>query len=330
MKTLKQIRSSLPSHPVEVVFPDISCWQHGNTGVEYLHTIDSGIAGPHAMIMGLTHGNEVSGAIAVDTLLRAGLRPPTGRISLGFANVEAYRRFDPDDPDASRFVDEDLNRVWSESRLDGSADSLDLRRARALRPVVDTVDFLLDIHSMHEAAPPLMLSGPLDKGIRFAAEIGVPENVITDVGHANGTRLRDYGGFGDPASPKNALLIETGQHFAMKSKDVALDIACRFLLKVNQTAAAAANLETFLSHPTPQAQRVLQVTHAMVADSMEFAFTQDVNGLKMIARGGTVIARDGDREFVTPYDNCIVVMPSVRQLRPGRTVMRFAHVRPGP
>ncbi len=61
---------------------------------------------------------------------------------------------------------------------------------------------------------------------------------IRDRGHANGTRMRDYGGFGDTASPKNALLIETGQHFAKSARDVALDSAVRFLLHAGVVAEA--------------------------------------------------------------------------------------------
>ena len=38
----------------------------------------------------LTHGNEVCGAIAVDWLLREGVRPRRGTLTLIFANAEAY------------------------------------------------------------------------------------------------------------------------------------------------------------------------------------------------------------------------------------------------
>ncbi|GAC1329822.1 MAG: M14 family metallopeptidase [Collimonas sp.] len=324
MKTLEQIRAKLQEYPIEVTFPDIAEWQTGNTGVDYIHTFDSGVAGPHAMILALTHGNEVSGAITVDRFLRSGLRPVKGRLTLGFANVDAYHRFDSSDPDASRFVDEDMNRVWSAARLDSSDDSLELRRARALRPIIDSVDFLLDLHSMHEKAPPLMLSGPLAKGINFAVDIGVPEHVIVDAGHSNGKRLRDYGDFGDPASPTNALLIETGQHFSVRSKDVAMDAASRFLIKTG--VVAATDLADFMLQAKPAAQQVLQVTQAVIADTMDFEFTQDFRGLELIEDAGTVIARDGDREVVTPYDDCVIVMPSLRHLGPGVTVMRLARV----
>ena len=324
MQTLEQIRAKLHDYPIEVAFPNIAEWQVGNTGVDYVHTFDSGVAGPHAMILALTHGNEVSGAITVDKLLRAGLRPLKGRLTLAFGNVEAYRRFDSSAPDASRFIDEDMNRVWATERLDSSDDSQELRRARALRPIIDSVDFLLDLHSMHEEAPPLMLSGPLEKGIRFAIDIGVPEHVIVDAGHANGKRLRDYDAFGDPASPKNSLLIETGQHFSIRSKDVALDAASRFLIQTG--VVAAADVADFMQRATPPAQHVFEVTQPVIADTMDFEFTKDFRGLELIARAGTVIARDGDKEIVTPYDDCVIIMPSLRHLGPGVTVMRLARV----
>lgn len=324
MKTLEQVRALLKHYPVEVEFPDIAKWQHGNTGVDYVHSIDSGVAGPHVMILALMHGNEVSGAITVERLLQAGLKPLKGRITLGYANVEAYRRFDARDPDATRYVDEDMNRVWSSSRLDGAEDSVELRRARQLRPIIDTVDYMLDLHSMHEEAPPLIVSGPLDKGIRFAAEVGAPEHVIIDVGHPNGKRMRDYAGFGDPASAKNALLIETGQHFSARSKDVAMDSACRFLIATG--VASAASLSGYMLSAAAAPQRFFRVTEPVVASSYDLEFADDYRGMEIIAKAGTVIAQEGERKFVTPYDNCVIVMPSLRQLGPGVTVMRLGHI----
>lgn len=78
MKTLEQVRASLKPYPIEVEFPDIRRWKEGTDGVDYVHSFDSGIAGPHVMVMALTHGNEVSGAITVDAFLERGLRPRRG------------------------------------------------------------------------------------------------------------------------------------------------------------------------------------------------------------------------------------------------------------
>ena len=38
-------------------------------------------------------------------------------------NIAAYEAFDPADPNATRWIDEDFNRVWGEDVLDGDRDS---------------------------------------------------------------------------------------------------------------------------------------------------------------------------------------------------------------
>jgi predicted deacylase len=324
MKTLEDLRASLKPYPIEVQFPDISQWRQSNTGVEYVHTFDSGVAGPHVMIMALTHGNEVSGAITVDTFLRKGLAPRRGKLSLGFGNVEAYQHFNPQDIDATRYLDEDMNRVWVEDRLDSAEDTRELRRARELRPLIDTVDLLLDIHSMHEEAAPIMMSGACQKGLRLAAELGMPEHVIVDAGHKNGRRLRDFQGFGDESSPKNALLIETGQHVSARSEAVALDTAARFLVMTG--AVDQADVAPFMQQLTTGRQRFLEVTEPIIAKTMDFRFSENFKGLELIEKAGTVIATDGDQQIVTPYDNCVLVQPSLRHLGAGVTVVRLAKV----
>ncbi|MEG5262883.1 succinylglutamate desuccinylase/aspartoacylase family protein [Pseudomonas sp. JDS28PS106] len=324
MKTLEQVRATLKPYPVEVEFPDIRRWQQGTDGVDYVHSFDSGVAGPHVMVMALTHGNEVSGAITVDAFLKKNLRPVRGRLTLAFGNVEAYHSFNPDDIDATRFLDEDMNRVWLPEKLEGDLDSVELRRARQLRAVVDSVDLLLDIHSMHEEAPPVMMCGAQDKGLAFAATLGAPQTVVADAGHPNGRRLRDYEGFGDAASRKNALLIETGQHFSRRSREVALDTAARFL--VTTGTVREQDVAEFLTLDVATPQRFLEVTAPVVASSMDFSFASDYRGLEVIEKAGTVIAIDDGREIVTPYDSCVLVQPSLRHLGVGVTVVRLARI----
>jgi predicted deacylase len=124
------------------------------------------------MVQALTHGNEFSGAIALDFLFNEKVWPVQGRLILAFANVAAFARFDFGDPDRSRCIDEDYNRVWAGEVLDGSRDSLELRRARELRPFVDAADYLLDLHTMTEPCRPIMVCGMLDKGAAFARRVG--------------------------------------------------------------------------------------------------------------------------------------------------------------
>ncbi len=311
--------------PIEVAFPDIGAWRDGDAGIPYVHAFDGAGPGPCVMVNALTHGNEVCGAIAVKALLDLGVRPRRGRLILSFANVAAYERFDPAAPSASRFVDQDFNRVWSPSVLDDTArSSSELERARALRPVVDRADLLLDLHSMHEGSRPLMLSGPLDKGIALARALGTPAHVIVDAGHPEGVRMRDFGGFGDPASPRNALLIECGQHWQQASVDVALDSVARFL--VHTGVLDAADLPGAWFQPLPSVQQVIRVTDAVVARSADFRFAAPWSGLEVLAEAGTVIGWSEGEPIRTPYPDCVLVMPSLRQLRPGVTVVRLGRL----
>ena len=66
---------TMETYPIEIEFPDLRPYAEGNTGIPYVYTYDSGVPGPHTMINALTHGNEVSGAIAVKALIDGGVRP---------------------------------------------------------------------------------------------------------------------------------------------------------------------------------------------------------------------------------------------------------------
>ena len=313
------------TYPIEIAFPDIRPYAEGNTGIPYVFTFDSGLPGPHVMINALTHGNEVCGAVVVKELLDLGLRPRRGRLTLAFANVAAYLTFDPARPDASRFVDQDFNRVWSPAILDDPArDSSELRRARELRPLIDTVDFLLDLHSMHERSAPLNVCGPLDKGIELARRLGMPATIVSDAGHAEGRRLRDYGGFGEAGSDRNALLIECGQHWEAGAVDVARNCCARWLLMFDTVEWD--DLPARWLRPQDAPPRVVRVTDAVVAAGMDFRFAAPYTGLETFAEAGAVIAWNEGREVRTPYPNCVLVMPSLRQLRPGTTVVRLGQL----
>ena len=88
-------------YPVELTAPDIAPYRKGNIGIDFVTSFDSGKPGPHVMINAITHGNEVCGAIALDYLFRANVRPTHGKLTLGFVNHLAYSNFDPDNPQTS-------------------------------------------------------------------------------------------------------------------------------------------------------------------------------------------------------------------------------------
>ena len=60
-------------------------------------------------------------------------------------------------------------------------------------------------------------------------------------------------------------------------------------------------------------------------DSEDFRFAEAYTGLEVIPKAGTVIAEDGGRPVRTPYDNCVLIMPT-RRVRPGNTAVRLGRI----
>lgn len=113
--------------PLEILPPAIGHRRCGNVDVDCVHRLDSSRPGPEVLAQALSHGDEICGAHVLRWLLEQALLPRRGRLTPVLANAAAFERFDAQAPHRSCFVDEDLNRVWS-----------------------DAADFVLDIHSMHE------------------------------------------------------------------------------------------------------------------------------------------------------------------------------------
>ena len=69
----------------------------------------------------------------------------------------------------------------------------------------------------------IKLANSMNKNLNYEIK------VISDTGHKEGMRMRDYGDFSNPESKKNALLVECGQHWEKSSKDVAIETLIKFL-----------------------------------------------------------------------------------------------------
>ncbi len=135
--------------------------------------------------------------------------------------------------------------------------------------------------------------------------------------------MRDHGHFGsDSATQACALLVECGFHGDTSSRDVAIDMAARFLV-----ASGCVEMQQIPANwlqSLPRNQIAVKVTDAVLAQSKGLRFEQNWQGLQHIPLAGTVLARDGQEVYATPYDDCTLVMPSLRQLRAGVTVVRLA------
>ncbi len=301
---------------VRIEAPDLRPFLGGNA-LPGVWSFAAEAPGPHVAVVALTHGNEIAGAVVLERWLRAGLRPVRGRLSLVFANVEAFARFDPADPTASRFIDEDMNRLWDEETLESGRRSAELRRARVLRPFFNGVDILLDLHSMLWPSDPLMLVGRSVRAAELALGLGVPPLVVSDEGHASGRRLIDYA----PLSQRPAILVEAGAHWEAATV-ATMEATAAALLRASGVVAPGDPVLAPVPAERPR-PRLAQVTRTICARTPGFAFVQAFRGGEVVKRRNTLIALDGEMEIRVPHDDCLLVMPSLRTM-PGQTAVRLA------
>ena len=311
--------------PVELTAPDISSYKKTNTGVDYILSLDSGMSGPHVFISSIVHGNEPCGAIALDWFLKNNFRPKSGKLTLGFMNVEAYFAFDPKNPNRTRWVDEDFNRLWADGVLEDTTrkKTSEFFRANEVKSIVSQADYLLDIHSMQKPCVPLMMAGTLEKGINFAKSVGMSMPIISDTGHKEGMRMRDYLDFSRKESNKNALLVECGQHWEKLSERIAIETLIRFLRSTSTMDKKFG--EEFLNKLKPKKfqKEVYRVGEIITIKTDKFKFSSDWQGFEVLKKG-TVIGKD-DQEFVyAPYDETILIMPTKRLFK-GKTAVRLAY-----
>jgi hypothetical protein len=102
---------------------------------------------------------------------------------------------------------------------------------------------------------------------------------------------------------------------------VAIDCLVRFLGLTGLADRAWVQANAPL--PLPAEQRLVRVTEAVVARSSAFRFLVPVVGFGVVDKAGTPIAQDGDHVWLAPYDQTVLVMPGVKNLKAGGTAVRL-------
>lgn len=291
--------------PVFEVLPrDLSAYRQGNVGIDYVHRFESGKPGPHVLINALTHGNEICGMVAATHLLDTGVRPLIGTLTISFANVAAYESFDQARPFESRQLVHNLNRIWSAAELEGTTESPELLRARALRPVVASADHILDIHSTSQDVEPFWVYPAYARNADVALAIGTPPvHLVMPSGLGSGTPLIQHGRHGQAQGDGVAVVVECGQHFLQSAADMATGVALDFLAYFGLLAPRA-------SRPaSPAVQRRYELLETCMVRTTDFQFTRPLLGFEVFAKD-ELIATDGAHEIRALCDDCTVMMPT--------------------
>jgi predicted deacylase len=300
---------------IEVLPRDLTPYRAGNTGIPYVHRFESGRPGPHVLINALTHGNEICGMVAACDLLDRGVRPRVGTLTVSFANVAAYETFDREKPFDSRQITHNLNRIWSDAWLDGPEDSVELRRARELRPAVAAADHILDVHSTSQDVQPFWVYPRHERNARVAQALPRPSvHLVMPAGLGSGTPLVQHGRHGTAEAPGAAVVVECGGHFRQATADLAVAVTRHFLAHfglIDASDTSDADAAGTAPEPAPHRRYELLKTH-VVADE-RFAFTRPLKGFETFAQD-ELIATDGELEIRAPCDDCTVFMPTRRAI----------------
>ncbi|AMO22017.1 M14 family metallopeptidase [Ramlibacter solisilvae] len=307
----------MSQNPDDIAFEllprDLESYRAGNTGIDYVHRFESGRPGPHVLVNALTHGNEFCGMVAATHLLDAGVRPQAGTLTVSFANVQAYESFRRDDPFASRMLVHNLNRIWSPQWLEGTEDSPELQRARALRPVVAAADHILDIHSTAQPVQPFWVYPGFERNAAAALAVGVPEvHLVMPQGLNTGTPLIQHGRHGQATHDGVALVVECGQHFQQASAEMAMEVTLRFLAHFGLVDADPA-------WAAPRPARRFELLATPVIKTEQMRFVRPLIGMETFAEG-ELIATDGADEIRSLCEGCTIFMPA-RAPIPGRELV---------
>lgn len=279
-------------------------------GIRCALRLDSGRPGPHAVVVALLHGNEICGLGAIRAVLARRASLLCGRLTLLAANPEGFRARRPDQPQAGRFVEEDMNRLWSPDRLGGGGpDSIEMRRAREIAPLFADADLVLDLHSMATPGPRLLMFHDTPAAREILAALPADAHRIRFGGPLHDGRLlvEQPMLLGDPR--RAAFVVECGQHRTAAASAYAARV----------TLAALSAIGVLAHTDTPATRRRgldLKATRMLRAGTDAFRFLDPPVALRVFARG-TPIAEDGSRVIRAPFARTALLLARARPRRGG-------------
>lgn len=119
-----------------------------HTGVPYVFSAQGEKPHPTVTVLGGVHGNEKAGITAVKKLISYTHHHTikTGTLHAAIANIAAMKQ-------DKRFIDQDLNRSFGESK---APNSYEKQRVHQLKPLLASTDILFDIHSTLKPSEPFI------------------------------------------------------------------------------------------------------------------------------------------------------------------------------
>lgn len=267
-------------------------------GVTFISSRDDDRPRPHVGVLGAIHGDERCGLFVVERLIdaveRGELAPTAGTWVLIHGNPDATDeavRHTRGGADLNRLFDYAFERDLPEARW-----SPEHARAHALRPVLEDLDVLLDLHSASWPTPPFAIINDVPEAARIARCLGF--DFVTQ-GWSGPGLLMDKVTIGVlQRRGLPAVSVECGSHGGDETTEAAWACTLRFLRATGVLdGEAAANDPTFL-----------EIVEIISRPSEGFRFTRPLRGLERL-EAGDVFAADRVAELRT-REPCFVLLPN--------------------
>ncbi len=293
--------------------------------------------GPNVVILGGTHGDELTGIEIVRRLLKAAglLSSPSGAyehrgvaggLSIGFGNPEAILRGTRGASDGP-----DLNRSFAASLLNRESlpeDPMDLKRARELAPLLADADYFLDLHATSSESPPfLCLSKDAAEQRAFCRFFPVDyvlvdcDAVISrDLGHSEpcttDTFVTEAGG--------QAVVYETGWERDLSRLETAYAAVIRMLRGIGAITDAFAETCGFTEAP-PSLPAFYELAQAYSARKGSFAYAPGMDRGWQEVKAGQRLGTypDGEEEQI-PEDGMLLFPKGSAKIRAGKNLYYLA------
>ena len=259
---------------------------------------------PHLGIVAAVHGNEPCGLVALSRIRRA---VEAGELDLRAGTLVLIHGNPDATAEGRRYTKGgvDLNRILDYHFVDGLPPSRwtpEHHRALALRPVLESLDAALDLHSTTAPTPPFAITSRLPSSRKLAEQLGLRHltvgweapGLVSDRVMIGFLARRDVPGVG----------VECGQHHHPEAGEVAYGTAVRFMVAHGVVDPPNATATTGRHSPPV----VVQVAEAIKKPSADFRFERELGGLQHL-RAGDLLGSDRNLEFRLKHDG-YVLMPN--------------------
>ncbi len=271
---------------------------------EKVWQFESATPGPHLLVIGGVHGNELTGILVVEALRDAftsGARTlASGTLTLALGNPRAIERGTRGSTDAA-----DLNRLFSQTRFAAQPDgTYEDARARELASLLASATVLVDIHSTNKPSEPFLAckATPVHERVYrwFDATKVVTDPRYVLAGGEPGTTDEYAELFGVVG-----ICYESGQAADTTRSNVVLD----GIVHLMQDSGLLSGTPTL----PDQTKELFELSEALVLTTDGFAFADGLGQRSFEeVRAGQTIGLVGERPTVASEDG-VIVFPKIKE-----------------